>query len=280
MNELQNTNTKTEVAEKKYFTLLPQNLTEATDLAERYSKSGMVPKNYINNPGAILAAWDFGGSLGLGLMQSLQGIAVINGMPTLWGDAALAVVMASGLLDDIDESIPGQCTVIRKGKKPKTTYFSMEDAALAGLTRKEGPWKQYPKRMLQMRNRAFALRDSFADVLKGMQIAEEVQDYVNPYPNAVNVEPKKFESVLNENKSEIVSEHPESKDLNLSLDEMNQMLKLQTSIRTLRKSKEDVISRKFSADAIRIMDSLIDNCFVGKTLAELQEQEAFLTELK
>ena len=42
---------------------------------------------------------------------------------------------------------------------------------------KQGPWTQYPKRMRQMRARAFALRDVFADILKGMPIAEELQDY-------------------------------------------------------------------------------------------------------
>jgi hypothetical protein len=36
--------------------------------------------------------------------------------------------------------------------------------------------------MMQMRARAFALRDGFADVLKGMAIAEEVQDYVDLTP--------------------------------------------------------------------------------------------------
>jgi hypothetical protein len=279
MNELQVTNTKTEVSEKKYFTLLPQNLTEATELAERYSKSGMVPKNYVNNPGAILAAWDFGGSLGLGLMQSLQGIAVINGMPTLWGDAALAVVMASGQLEDIDESIAGQCTVIRKGKKPKTTYFSMEDAALAGLTKKEGTWRQYPKRMLQMRNRAFALRDSFADILKGMQIAEEVQDYVNPYPNALNVEPKKFESVLSSAPS-VNNVEPQLPETNLSIDEMNETLELHTKIRELRKLKDDVIRVQFkNPDDIANMDAVIDGGFVGKTLQDLRDQADFLINL-
>jgi hypothetical protein len=39
-------------------------------------------------------------------------------------------------------------------------------------------YKSYPKRMLQMRARAFALRDMFPDVLKGLQVREEVEDFV------------------------------------------------------------------------------------------------------
>ena len=41
---------------------------------------------------------------------------------------------------------------------------------------KQGPWQQYPKRMRQMRARAFALRDVFPDVLRGLPVAEEIMD--------------------------------------------------------------------------------------------------------
>ena len=56
----------------------------------------------------------------------------------------------------------------------------------AGLWGKAGPWSQYPKRMLQMRARSFALRDKFADALSGLLMAEEVQDY----STTVDVTPK------------------------------------------------------------------------------------------
>jgi hypothetical protein len=55
--------------------------------------------------------------------------------------------------------------------------FSVSDAKKAGLWGKSGPWTQYPKRMLQLRARGFALRDAFPDVLKGLVTAEEAQDY-------------------------------------------------------------------------------------------------------
>jgi hypothetical protein len=55
--------------------------------------------------------------------------------------------------------------------------FSVADAKRAGLWGKSGPWTQYPRRMLQLRARGFALRDAFPDVLKGLVTAEEAQDY-------------------------------------------------------------------------------------------------------
>ncbi|MFX6330765.1 transcriptional regulator, partial [Acinetobacter baumannii] len=54
--------------------------------------------------------------------------------------------------------------------------FGDAEAKTAGLLNKSGPWTQYPKRMKKMRARAFALRDKFSDVLKGIPIAEEVMD--------------------------------------------------------------------------------------------------------
>ncbi len=56
-------------------------------------------------------------------------------------------------------------------------WLTHKDAKRAGLWGKGGPWTAYPKRMLQMRARGFALRDAFPDVLKGMISVEEAQDY-------------------------------------------------------------------------------------------------------
>src|SRR5262249_22277845 len=57
--------------------------------------------------------------------------------------------------------------------EPYTAQFSTADAKAAGLLGKTGPWSQYPARMRQMRARAFALRDQFAGVLKGLAIRED-----------------------------------------------------------------------------------------------------------
>jgi len=54
--------------------------------------------------------------------------------------------------------------------------FSKEDAETAKLWGKQGPWQTYPKRMLAMRARGWAIRNVFPDALKGIQVAEEVQD--------------------------------------------------------------------------------------------------------
>ena len=168
-----------DVAVKQNFSLTPSSLAEAMEFAGMMSKSSIVPKDYQNNPGNILVAIQWGMEIGLQPLQSMQSIAVINGRPSIWGDAMLALVRSSGLLESINEDVTDSkavCTIKRRGEQEVVREFSMDDAKRAGLTGKQGPWSQYPKRMLQMRARAFALRDVFADVLRGVHVAEEAQD--------------------------------------------------------------------------------------------------------
>lgn len=166
--------------------------------AQIASKSGMVPTQYINKPDAVFIAVQMGSELGLAPLQSLQNIAVINGRPSIWGDALLGLVKASTVCDDVIESIEGDgdnmvaiCVAKRKGKSPVTSRFSVQDAKSAGLWGKTGPWKQYPSRMLQMRARGFALRDAFPDVLRGLITAEEAQDIPSENIRNVDVAPER-----------------------------------------------------------------------------------------
>jgi len=73
------------------------------------------------------------------------------------------------------------CAARRKDDPTEiVSVFSVADAKKAGLWGKAGPWQQYPKRMLQMRARGFALRDAFPDVLRGVISAEEAADIPAP----------------------------------------------------------------------------------------------------
>jgi len=162
----------------------PTNLTEAIEFSKMLSSSSMVPKQYQGKAEDILVACQWGYELGLAPMQALQNIAVINGRPSVYGDAAMALVQASPVCEDIQETMEGDgtpnpvavCTAKRKGRAPVVARFSVEDAKRANLWGKQGPWTQYPKRMLQMRARGFALRDAFPDVLKGLITQEEARD--------------------------------------------------------------------------------------------------------
>jgi hypothetical protein len=161
--------------------IAPQNLEEGLRLAALLAKSTLVPKDFQGNPGNVMIAIQMGMEIGLPPMQALQSIAVINGRPSLWGDGLLAVCMSSPAFEWIDEppvqNDTATCTVKRRGwPTPVARTFSIEDAKKAGLWGKAGPWQTYPSRMLRMRARAFALRDVFPDILRGLSCAEEQAD--------------------------------------------------------------------------------------------------------
>lgn len=176
----------------------PATMDEAMKFSEMLARSSMVPRQYQGKPEDVLVACQWGREIGLAPMQALQNIAVINGKPSVYGDAAMALVQASSVCDGVEETIEGEgtsnpvavCIANRKGRKPVVAKFSVEDAKRAGLWGKQGPWTAYPKRMLQMRARGFALRDAFPDVLKGLITAEEAQDYPSDQP-AKDITPAK-----------------------------------------------------------------------------------------
>jgi hypothetical protein len=141
--------------------------------------SGLAPKGF-NSPEAVMVAVQHGLELGLAPMQALQSIAIINGKPCIYGDAALALCTAHPAFLDIEETAEGNtatCVVKRRDRSAVVRTFSEADAKKAGLWGKSGPWQQYPARMLQMRARSWALRDAFPDALRGLGIREEVSDY-------------------------------------------------------------------------------------------------------
>lgn len=173
------------------YIAVPKNMKEAFQLADVIAKSGMVPAAFNGKPAAVFVAMQYATRLGLDPLAGLQNIAVVNGKPTIYGDGLLAVVQGRADFVDIDETADegsATCTVTRRGRTPVSRTFTVEDAQKAGLWGKAGPWKQYPKRMLQMRARSWAVRDCFSDALSGLAVYEELRDIeIAKQPEALSV---------------------------------------------------------------------------------------------
>ena len=189
--------------------IVPETIDDAWRLAQAVSASGLAP-NGMKTPEQALVAIMHGMEIGLPPMQAMQRIAVINGRPSIWGDAIPAMLWASGFKIEEKELIRAntvgevngyQCTVTRPDGTEITRRFTEKDAKEARLwdTRakvkrrnkatgeyyeadNDSPWFKYPKRMLQMRARGLAARDGAADVLMGLYLAEEAQDIVTDEP--------------------------------------------------------------------------------------------------
>lgn len=138
----------------------------------------------------------FGMALGFSMPDSLLYIAIINNKPCLWGNAIPAVILRHPKYENWREWTVGTgdeftcfCEFKRSNmSEPVVRSFSMSDARRAQLLGKD-TYKQYPQRMLAMRARAFAAKDSFPDALMGVRIAEEEMSVKPSDPGAVEDRP-------------------------------------------------------------------------------------------
>lgn len=177
--------------------IVPQTIEEVFRLAKCISASGLAPQG-MNTPEQITVAIMTGLEIGLPPMYAIQKIAVINGRPSIWGDAVPALLWSKGFkirewVEGDDDQRVAHCEVTRPdGTKIERTY-SVKQAIKAGLWQtqekvkrrsKDGgfyekdndsPWFRFQERMLPMRARGYASRDGAADALGGLYLTEELQ---------------------------------------------------------------------------------------------------------
>jgi hypothetical protein len=157
----------------------------------RYSdllyKGGLCPKSkqQAARPEFVAAIIEIGRDVGLPDTMALANISIMNGKPMIYGDAGLALIRASGLMEYIKESFSGDgeefgCTVEIKRvgvELPRIQTYKVKDAVRAELWGREGPWTTNPRRMLRFRALSFACRDEFGDVLCGLNFVEADDAY-------------------------------------------------------------------------------------------------------
>lgn len=156
--------------------------------------SGLAPKWCSDSPGKLMLASIYGFEVGLTFMQSMSGLCVINGLVSMYGDMLMGFCLAQPDREYIEEYVKGElndrvfgCVAKRIGRKEVRREFSMSEAKHAKLFQKPGPWSQFPLRMMQMRPRSWALRDTWTDKLRGIQICEEVADFGKDYIDMVDM---------------------------------------------------------------------------------------------
>lgn len=134
-----------------------------------------VPRAYAGDSNAIAAAILTGIELGIGPMEALRSIHMIEGKPTMSAEMMLARAMRAGIrcrwlrLD----ATCAELEVTRDGV-PQRMSFTMEEARAAGLAGK-GNWSKFPAAMLRARCASAAMRAFCPDVLgSGIYTPEEL----------------------------------------------------------------------------------------------------------
>jgi hypothetical protein len=151
------------------------------EYAKIISTSSLCPLVFRGKPADVLIAVQIGAELGVSPLQALANIAIINGRACLWGDLIVGLIQSSGRLEYLKESwdertATATVRIKRKGHPERVETFSMADARRANLAGKD-TYKQYPARMCGWRAKTYGIRAEFADVLKGLSVAEEVMDF-------------------------------------------------------------------------------------------------------
>lgn len=168
--------TSTEVATLEQYA---SGLKVKLEMAATLLKSGLIPKSF-TSPEGVLTAILYGQELGLSPMQSLMGINVIQGRPSV--DAATIkakVLMAGGRIETVTWT-DKVCTLVGvRGEWKEEVTYSIEDAKVAGYSSKEN-WQKQPKAMLYARCVSIIGRNMFADVIKGFYSTEELRDAMPP----------------------------------------------------------------------------------------------------
>lgn len=167
--------------------MLPKNYEELVALCKILVESRCIPSWHYKQESpysSVLACVLKGAELGWPIMASIQSILRVNGCLTVWGDALLATIKVSPdyeyLIERFDlTTTTATCIGKRKGEPEAVTRtFSREDAQKAGLYvgsdgKKRETYHLWEKRMLQLRARAFCIRDTWPHLLYGLSLAED-----------------------------------------------------------------------------------------------------------
>lgn len=144
--------------------------------AKELVASGFLPRA-VNSPEKAIAIIQTGRELGLGPMQALRTIHIIEGKPCMSADliAGLALRHVPGAVLRVAETTEKVCVVqaSRSGQDLTTFRFSIEDAQKAGLTGKDN-WRKYPRAMLRARAITEAARAIFPDAVMGLYDPDEL----------------------------------------------------------------------------------------------------------
>lgn len=158
-------------------------LPAAAMLADKIANTEFVPRSLRGKPDAITAAILYGDEIGVGAMQALASISVVDGRPTPSAELMRALIFREGHEIRIVELSGTVCAMEgrRAGSESWTAItWTLEMARLAGLLNKSN-WKNYPRAMLLARCSSELARIIFPDVIKGLghvgDDAETVEEF-------------------------------------------------------------------------------------------------------
>jgi hypothetical protein len=162
--------------------LEPKSINDLLKMAAELSKIQLCG---VTSPQEAMARMLTGRELGLSMMQSIRGVYIVEGRPSLDASLMQAVCMQQPECEyfDIVELTDTQATAEtkRRGRPAQRFTFTIEDAKRAGLVDrgadpKKNNWNKYPKQMLMARAKSNLARMVYPGALFGMYTPDEMHD--------------------------------------------------------------------------------------------------------
>lgn len=154
-------------------------LPAVNQLAQGIADTEFVPKGLRGKPYSVAACVLSGREIGIGPMESLAKIHMVDGRPSLSSELMRSLVLRAGHMIEFTHLTDQVCTIRgrRNGSSEWTELsWTMKDAQRIGVAGKD-TWKKYPRQMLSARATSELCRLMFPDALGGISYTpEEIED--------------------------------------------------------------------------------------------------------
>lgn len=164
-----------------------QDFSSNWDIAQKLSKSSLLPKEYQGHPENTLLAMGMAQKMGLDLITTANNLQLIQGRLEWKGSFVTALIETSGKFKDLDFVYVGEkdkdtygcyleATRIRDNKRIKGTTITIAMAKGDGWYDRNKKWKTMAEQMLLYRAATFFGRAYCSEVLGGLSTEGELED--------------------------------------------------------------------------------------------------------
>ncbi len=167
-------------ATRQSSAIIPHTFAEVKSMSAELALSRLLPQALQKSPADVMLIIMAGAELGLGPMQSLRGMHVIQGKPVMSSDLMAALVLSRPEVCEYLQLVESSATKAtyetkRKGApKSVTLSFTIEQAKAVGDLLGKDNWRKYPDAMLRARALAAICRAVYPDLCAGVYDEDEV----------------------------------------------------------------------------------------------------------
>lgn len=160
----------------------PRDMGDVFELARAIANAqGLVPRAMLGDPNKVAACMLAGLEMGMGAMEAMRSIHIVEGKTILTSETMLARARAAGVRvqwrGKPEEANQTAHLWLKRGEDEHEEVFTIADAKRAGLDRKDN-WTKYPKSMLRARAVSQAMRAFCPDVLGSNVYTDDEADEI------------------------------------------------------------------------------------------------------